>query len=149
MTLKEESRDKRGTVTMLLNVAITAALDDSAVKEAQVKQDVHTSKPQIEITMTTQGRRRLAELTQVSLNKRLAIVVGGRLLSAPVIKTEIKDGKVLVEGDFTNQEASELAEKINRAVRENGKNKLIPWTHGLIAPGQNQEKTLRCEHRCD
>jgi hypothetical protein len=64
------------------------------------------------------------------LDKRLAILVAGKVILAPIIRTEINDGRALIAGDFTQEEAKELADKINEALRTGEKSKLKPWTHG-------------------
>jgi preprotein translocase subunit SecD len=40
----------------------------------------------------------------------------GHVYSAPVIRSEITGGKAQITGSFTEQEATELAAKINEAV---------------------------------
>ena len=55
-------------------------------------------------------------LTKENLNKRLAIVLDGHLYSAPVIRSEISEGKAQITGSFTEEEARELAAKINNAI---------------------------------
>jgi preprotein translocase subunit SecD len=43
-------------------------------------------------------------------------VLDGHLYSAPVIRSEISEGKAQITGSFTEEEARELAAKINNAI---------------------------------
>jgi preprotein translocase subunit SecD len=72
--------------------------------------------PQIDIEFSEVGQELLAAITKENLDKRLAIVVDGKLYSAPVIKSEIPGGKAQISGSFTEEEANKLAAKINDAV---------------------------------
>jgi preprotein translocase subunit SecD len=51
-------------------------------------------------------------LTRENLNKRVAILLDGRLVMAPIIRPEIPGGVALIEGDFTKKEARDLASGI-------------------------------------
>ena len=53
-----------------------------------------------------------------------------KVIIAPIVRTEIKDGRAIIAGDFTEQEAKELADTINKAVRSGENSKVKPWTHG-------------------
>ncbi len=75
-------------------------------------------RPEIEVIFTPKGRTRLTEITRHNLNKRLAIIIDGRLMSAPVIKSEISGGKAMISGDFTAQEATALSNLINSALNK-------------------------------
>ena len=48
--------------------------------------------PQIEVVFTEQGRQVFAKLTRENIEKRVAIIVDGEIISAPVIKTAITVG---------------------------------------------------------
>ena len=130
VVLLHRAKDNTQEVKEVLNVAKTPALDQSAVKAAKVLADEISGKPQVEVSFTEEGQARFAEITRANVNKRLAILVAGKVILAPIIRTEIRDGRALVTGDFTEEEAKELADNINKAVRTSEKDKLKPWTHG-------------------
>ena len=67
----------------------------------------------IEIKLTDQGRERFAEVTRENINRRLAIMIDGRACSAPRIREEIPGGVVQISGDFSEDEARELARKMS------------------------------------
>jgi len=90
-------------------------LDQTATKSARVIKG-RQGEPLIDITMTDEGRKQLARVTREHLNQQLAIVIDGRLWSAPSIQAEISGGKAEITGNFTTAEAEALAAKINEAV---------------------------------
>jgi len=55
------------------------------------------------------GARRFARLTTEHVNERFAIVLDGRVLSAPVIREPILGGRGQISGNFTTQTANDLA----------------------------------------
>jgi len=69
--------------------------------------------PNISLTFTRDGAKKLARVTAENIGRRMAIVVDGRLLSAPIIRARIPGGRAVIAGDFTLKEARELAAAIN------------------------------------
>jgi preprotein translocase subunit SecD len=68
---------------------------------------------EVDIAMTATGKAAFAELTRVNTGQRFAIVVAGRVVSAPEITAVIDEGKVRITGSFTQREAGALADSIN------------------------------------
>jgi len=71
---------------------------------------------QIEITFTDAGQKQFAEVTREYLHQRLAIIIDGKLMEAPVVQSEISGGKCQIVGSFSEAEAKALAAEINAAV---------------------------------
>ncbi|MDI6751289.1 MAG: protein translocase subunit SecD [bacterium] len=55
------------------------------------------------------GARKFAKVTGENVGKQLAIVLDGKVKSAPKINTRIPDGRAVIEGSFTREEARDLA----------------------------------------
>jgi preprotein translocase subunit SecD len=55
------------------------------------------------------GAKKFAEATTENRGKRLAIVLDGRVLSAPIINEPIRGGDGIISGSFTVESANELA----------------------------------------
>jgi preprotein translocase subunit SecD len=104
------------THTEAVNVQKTVLLDQTALQSAKASTDA-LGHPVIEINFTDDGRGRFAELTRQNIGKRLAILIDGRLYMAPVVQTEISGGKAQISGSFSNQEARDLAAKLNASLR--------------------------------
>ncbi|MEA2603941.1 MAG: preprotein translocase subunit SecD [Acidobacteriota bacterium] len=63
--------------------------------------------PMVEFTLTPNGAQAFGELTGQNVGNGLAIVLDGRVVSAPVIKSRITD-RGSIEGNFTQQEVQDL-----------------------------------------
>ena len=99
-----------------LHVQKTPLLDHTAIRGAAVTRNELSGTPQIDIEFSEVGKELFAAVTKENINKRLAIVVDGHLYSAPVIRSEISEGKAQITGSFTEEEARALAAKINDAI---------------------------------
>ncbi len=64
--------------------------------------------PYIALEFDSEGAQIFAEITGTHVGERLAIILDNVVKSAPVIKTRIPDGKAVIEGRFTLEEANEL-----------------------------------------
>ncbi|MDQ3991721.1 MAG: protein translocase subunit SecD [Actinomycetota bacterium] len=64
---------------------------------------------QIEFSLTGEGARTFAEITRDRVGKQLAIILDRRVESAPNIEQEISGGQGQITGDFTEEEARNLA----------------------------------------
>ncbi|MCX8029586.1 MAG: protein translocase subunit SecD [Brevinematales bacterium] len=82
-------------------------LDGSFVSDARVGQD-QFGRPVVDFSLTLEGADIFAEITRNNIGKRLAIVLDGRVRSAPVIQTEILGGRGQITGVFTQEEVNSL-----------------------------------------
>lgn len=82
------------------------------VKEAHPVVDPY-GKYEVSLQMTPSGKERFATITRQNLHKPLAIVLDGKVCSAPVIQSEITGGQASISGHFTQREAIELSNVLN------------------------------------
>jgi preprotein translocase subunit SecD len=68
-----------------------------------------TNQPVISFRFNGVGATRFAQATTDNVGKRFAIVLDGKVLSAPVINGPITTGSGEIEGNFTTDSANELA----------------------------------------
>ncbi len=87
-------------------------LTGQAVKAARPVVDSY-GRYEISLQMTDVGTERFGKVTQANLHKRLAIVLDGKLYSAPVIQSAIMNGQASISGNFTQREAIELSNVLN------------------------------------
>jgi hypothetical protein len=73
----------------------------------------------IAVDLSSSDARTFAELTQKastetpgSPQQKVAIVVGGRVVSAPAVQSTIPGGKIEIQGSFTKQSAERLVHQI-------------------------------------
>ncbi len=98
----------------VVQVQKTILFDHRDLRSAEASID--EDHPVIAITFTEEGRRRFAECTRQNVGKRLAIILAGRLYCAPRIRDEIPGGKAVITGEFSVQEAGDLAARISRVI---------------------------------
>ena len=73
----------------------------------------HTYQPLVNIEFNSEGGKLFEELTERNINKPIAIFVGGDLISAPNVNQKITGGSAQITGQFTIEEASNLARDLN------------------------------------
>nr|WKN35575.1 protein translocase subunit SecDF [Tunicatimonas sp. TK19036] len=72
-------------------------------------QSLEEGKPSVVMQMNTEGSRKWKKITAESIGRRIAIVVDDQVYSAPVVQSEIPNGRSSIAGNFTLQEAQDLA----------------------------------------
>lgn len=77
--------------------------------DAQPSTDSQTNEPVVNFRFDTVGGKKFAEVTKANVGKPFAIVLDGRVVSAPVIRSAILGGSGQISGNFTYQEANDLA----------------------------------------
>ena len=88
-------------------------LTGQQLKRAQLQFDQQTAKPQIALEFDDSGRDLFAEITKNNINKMLAIFIDGLPVVTPTISTAILDGRAIMTGDFSVEEAKNLAIQLN------------------------------------
>ena len=88
-------------------------LNGKHFRTASVAVDPVTNIPVVQIAFDDEGGRLFGELTKKNVGKRIAIFVGGELVSAPVVQTEITGGIAVITGSKNFEEARKLAQDLN------------------------------------
>ncbi len=81
----------------------------AALTNAKVKIGGQYNMPYVAIDFNKEGAKKFARITEVNIERNLAIVLDERVQSAPVIKSKIPDGHAIIEGNFTMEKARDLA----------------------------------------
>ncbi|MGB2553242.1 protein translocase subunit SecD [Campylobacter sp. MOP51] len=84
-------------------------LDGSMLTDARVAFDQRTNAPVISFTLNAEGARIFGDFTGANVGKRLAIVLDGKVYSAPVINERIGGGNGQISGGFSVEEAHDVA----------------------------------------
>ena len=66
-------------------------------------------RPAVSFSFKAAGAKKFGNVTGSNVGRRLAIVLDGKVISAPVINSPITGGKGIITGNFTVQAASDLA----------------------------------------
>jgi preprotein translocase subunit SecD len=81
----------------------------SRIRDAKVEIDTQYNKPYVAMEFDGVGARMFGDITGENVRKRLAIVLDGTVYSAPVIQEKIPEGRARITGQFTMEEARDLA----------------------------------------
>jgi preprotein translocase subunit SecD len=92
-------------------VARTVILSTPDVTRAAVQQD-NDGRPAVTIDFTDAAANRFADFTGSHLGQRLAILVDGKLLSAPTIQSRI-GRSCMITGSFSKDETHRIAAALN------------------------------------
>ena len=86
-----------------------APLDGSVITEAREQYAERGASAVVSMTMNGQGAQEWSRLTGENIGKCIAIVLDGYVYSAPSVRGKIDKGSSEISGDFTIQEAQDLA----------------------------------------
>lgn len=67
---------------------------------------------QIEVALKPAAKDKFAQLTKDNIDHHLAIYSDDKLIAAPVIRSEIRDGLAVISGKYSEAEATRLAKGI-------------------------------------
>lgn len=84
-------------------------LDGSKLTDAQVAFDQNTNEPVINFSLNGEGAQIFGDFTEKNVGHRLAVVLDGKVYSAPNIRERIGGGHGQISGSFTIPEANDLA----------------------------------------
>jgi preprotein translocase subunit SecD len=116
MTLVQTWHGKEQKEVLFVQKAVL--LDQTDLKSATVSTNAQIGSPQIDISFTDKGAKHFAKVTRQNIGKRLAIIIGGQIYSAPNIQAEITGGEGQITGSFSEQEARDLAAKISKTLQK-------------------------------
>jgi len=77
--------------------------------DAQPQMNNQTNETVVSFTLDRVGAKRFGKATRSGIGKQLAIVLDGKIVSAPVIRDTIASGNGQISGNFTFQSATDLA----------------------------------------
>ena len=77
--------------------------------DAQPRMNNQNNETVVSFTLDRVGAKRFGKATSTGIGKQLAIVLDGKIISAPVIRDTIASGSGQISGGFTFQSATDLA----------------------------------------
>ncbi len=92
-----------------ISVSKRVILGGSNLIDAQPKYDNISNQPIVVFTLDRIGSKRFGQATTRNIGKRIAIILDNEAISAPVIQDSITGGNGVISGNFTFQEATDLA----------------------------------------
>lgn len=85
-----------------------APIEGDVVTDAKDQFD-NFGRPEVSMTMNSDGAREWAQLTKANVGKAVAIVLDGVVYSAPRVNQEIDGGQSSISGNFTIEDTKDLA----------------------------------------
>lgn len=85
-----------------------APIEGDVVTDAKDQFD-NFGRPEVSMTMNSDGAREWAQLTKANVGKEVAIVLDGVVYSAPRVNQEIDGGQSSISGNFTIEDTKDLA----------------------------------------
>ena len=104
--------------------------------DAQPGFDQRTSEPIVTFKFNINGARRFAQVTQENVGRPFAIVLDNEVISAPVIREPILGGSGQISGNFTIEQANDLAVLLRAGALPA---KLTPIEQRVVGAGLGQD----------
>ena len=86
-----------------------AMVSGERLVDASVGFDPQTNAPEVNFRFDALGGRKFGEVTQANVGRPFAIVLDDKIISAPIIQTAILGGSGRITGNFSVEEANDLA----------------------------------------
>ncbi|MGM0649252.1 MAG: protein translocase subunit SecDF [Bacteroidota bacterium] len=86
-----------------------AVLSGDVIENARKEFGQNQASAEVTMSMTGEGAKRWAKITRNNIDRSIAIVLDGYVYSFPTVQNEIKGGRSSITGNFTVQEADDLA----------------------------------------
>lgn len=67
----------------------------------------------VRLQFDDEGTKLFSDLTTANIGKQIAIFLDGQIISAPTVQSAITNGEAIITGDFTADEAKQLASRLN------------------------------------
>ncbi len=96
--------DETGYIVLKRHVVVSGAQLDSAKGSYDDK-----GMPAVSFAFKAAGAKEFANATRENVGRRLAILLDGKVISAPTINSPITGGQGIITGNFTVQSANDLA----------------------------------------
>jgi len=88
---------------------VEAPIGGEVISEARGDFDQMSGRAEVSMQMNPSGARKWQRLTAANIGRQVAIVLDDNVYSAPVVQAEIAGGSSSISGNFTIEEAQDLA----------------------------------------
>ncbi len=122
---------------------IPTELTGAFLKDANVVFDRNVGKPAVAIEFTQEGSEMFAEITGRNIGKPLAIVLDGMPVSTPMVQEQIVGGSAQITGEFTQEQAKNLAIQLNAGALPLNIELIEQRTVGATLGGESVERSIK------
>ncbi|WP_407081056.1 protein translocase subunit SecD [Helicobacter typhlonius] len=107
-SLEQEIRAKKMQSQQVILLKAVPILDGEMLTDARAAFD-QNNQPIVSFSLDAKGAKIFGDFSSTNVGKRMAIVLDGKVYSAPVIRERIGGGSGQISGGFSVEEASDLA----------------------------------------
>lgn len=83
------------------------------IKEAKADVEKYQNHPVVRLELTKEGASKFKKATEEHIGKPIAIVIGGQVVSMPVVQGIISGGKMDIAGSFSMMEVMRMVKILN------------------------------------
>ena|SRR3989344_3039400 len=91
----------------------STGLSGKQLKRAYLSFDSSTNLPHVSLEFNNDGKELLSEISKRNLSRPLAIFLDGQPISIPIVRDEITNGQAVIDGQFTINDARDLAIRLS------------------------------------
>lgn len=91
----------------------SAGLGGKQLDRSDVLFNPNTGEPEVQLQFDGEGKDLFGEITSRNVGKKVAIYLDGMPISIPVVNEPITDGKAVISGNFSLEEAKTLVQRLN------------------------------------
>ncbi len=88
-------------------------LTGSDLQNAAVSFNENSGKPQVQLTFTSNGAKKFADITKRNVGKIVAIALDNQVIEAPRVNEPIFGGNAVITGEFTTEQAKTVQIQLN------------------------------------
>lgn len=92
---------------------VSTGLTGKDLRRAYLSFEPNTFLPQVGLEFNERGSKLLTEITKKNIGKPLAIFLDGQPISIPNVKDVIENGQAVISGQFSIEQARQLAQRLN------------------------------------
>ncbi len=118
-------------------------LSGKQLARAAVAFDPNTYQPEVQLEFDSEGKNLFKEITERNVGQKVAIFLDGAPISIPVVNEPIVDGRAIISGSFTLDEAKLLVQRLNAGALPVPIKLLSQQTVGASLGEESLQKSLK------
>lgn len=91
----------------------STGLGGKQLSRADIYYNANTYEPEVQLQFNDEGTKLFGEITSRNVGRKVAIFLDGMPISIPTVEVAITDGKAVISGNFTVDEAKTLVQRLN------------------------------------
>lgn len=121
----------------------STGLSGKQLERAEVVSNQQTGGLEIALQFDSEGRTMFKDLTTRNIGKQIAIFLDGTPISAPTVNSIIPDGKAVIQGNFSLEEAKLLTQRLNAGALPVDIELISQQTVGATLGAESLQKSLQ------